>query len=191
MMVRDKFARMSDLKTEIGNIRAVSLILSATSTLERIFWANIPILGSIWIATVFLTQVKFWNENHVLITKGTKNLSQLHLPAVTLCHKGIQKFGFVERMVNYVDVEKEIPKEIFEIRNEAIKAEYQRFRQSENMDDQEDFCDLVKRDIRFFGRLKNFDGCNVRKYTLGLGVRIQLKLCLILYRNLRKGLKPL
>ena len=101
-MVRKKFAMISELRVELNNFRAVDLISSARSLAEKILWSLIAILGTVWIGFIVLYQMQYWDENPVLVTKGVKSLSGLHQPALTFCHRGMQKFGLVERMVGSV-----------------------------------------------------------------------------------------
>ena len=68
-------------------------------------------------------------------------LANANLPAVTFCHKGMQKYALVERLVNYIDPTKNVPKEILEIRNEAIKAQVLKL--NKDMPDV-DICSLQK-----------------------------------------------
>ena len=160
-MVRKKFAMMSELRVELNNFRAVDLISSARSLAEKILWSLIAILGTVWIGFIVLYQMQYWDENPVLVTKGVKSLSGLHQPALTFCHRGMQKFGLVERMVNYIDLTKDIPKEVFEIRNVAIKAQYLKVRRT-IIDLLGNFCKLMSTDTRFYDRFPNTDGCEVR-----------------------------
>ena len=109
------------LKEEFHGFTSVRLIHATRNVLEKILWISIAIVGTIWIGDLFINQVNFWNENPVLATKGTKALSEITAPAVTFCHKGVLKYSLVENLVNILDVNKTIPSEIFQIRNEAIK----------------------------------------------------------------------
>ena len=157
--------KKKELKTELFNIRTINLSSSAKNIAEKVLWASIAILGTIWIGSIGMSQLNFWNENPVLVTKGVKSLSDLNKPTITLCHKGMQNFGFVERMANYIDTTKEIPKEVFEIRNVAIKSQYLRFRQNKNIDLQGNFCEIIKSKKIFHDQFPEHDGCEVRDLT--------------------------
>ena len=154
--------KKKELKTELFNIRTIDLSSSAKNIAEKILWASIAILGTIWIGSIGMSQMNFWNDNPVLVTKGARSLADLNKPTITLCHKGMQKFGFVERMANYIDTTKEIPKEVFEIRNLAIKAQYLRFRQNQDIPLQENFCRIVKYSTVYRYQFPKIDMCEVR-----------------------------
>ena len=110
------------MKEEFHGFTSIRLIHATRNVLEKILWISIAIVGTIWIGDLFITQVNYWNENPVLATKGTKALSDITAPAVTFCHKGVLKYSLVENLINILDVNKTIPSEFLQIRNEAIKV---------------------------------------------------------------------
>ena len=116
------------VKEELRNITTVNLIASATNILEKLLWALIAIFGTLFIYDVVTTQLNFWSENPILITRQMVKLSDMPLPSMTFCHKGLHKYGPVEQLGNYIDPEKEIPKEVIAIRNEFIKAQYEKIK---------------------------------------------------------------
>ena len=73
-----------------------------------------------------MKQLDNWRDNPTLVTKVTKKLADMPLPAVTFCHKGLHKYGLVEHLGNYIDPEKKVPKEVVAIRNEFMKVEFQK-----------------------------------------------------------------
>ena len=114
-------------KDEVANIRTLDLILKPSSFLEKIFWAILAIYGTYFIVyDVFYVQLVYWQENPALLTKENIKLSEMPLPSVTFCHKGLQKYGAVERLGNFIDPKKTVPKEIVGIRNEFLKVEFQK-----------------------------------------------------------------
>ena len=116
------------VKEELRNITTVNLIASTTNILEKLLWALIAIFGTLFIYDVVTTQLNFWSENPILITRQMVKLSDMPLPSMTFCHKGLHKYGPVEQLGNYIDPEKEIPKEVIAIRNEFIKAQYEKIK---------------------------------------------------------------
>ena len=97
-------------------------IYNAASILEKIFWALLAVSGTLWIGSMLQISIKHWNENPILITKSTKQLSELTGPAVTFCSKGMSEYTLVERLGNYLDPKSlNIPEEIFPMRAEALK----------------------------------------------------------------------
>ena len=68
-------------------------------------------------------------------------LSNMSLPAMTFCHKGLQKYGIVERLANFIDTEKEIPKEVFDIRNEFIELLFADVKKLKN--NAQNFCEWL------------------------------------------------
>ena len=71
--------KKKELKTELFNIRTIDLSSSAKNIAEKILWASIAILGTIWIGSIGMSQMNFWNDNPVLVTKGARSLSDLKL----------------------------------------------------------------------------------------------------------------
>ena len=118
--------RLFALREELTNIRTLDLISRTTSILEKIFWAIIAISGTIFIYDVVVIQLQNWKDNPTLATTVSKRLQDLPLPAITFCHKGLQKYGLVEHLGNHIDPEKEVPKEVLGVRNEFLKVQYQR-----------------------------------------------------------------
>ena len=114
---------ITPLKEQLKAISTIELISSTKNVLEKFLWFFIALGGTIYISKVFINQLNYWVENPILVTKGSMPLTDAHLPAVTFCHKGMQKYALVERLVNFIDPGKNVPKEIVEIRNEAIKAQ--------------------------------------------------------------------
>ena len=131
------------IKEEFHGFTSVRLIHATQNVLEKIFWISIAIVGTIWIGDLFINQVNYWNENPVLVTKGTKALSEITAPAVTFCHKGVLKYSLVENLVNILDINKTIPSEIFQIRNEAIKVNAEFLVKNLNLK-KEGLCALTK-----------------------------------------------
>ena len=98
------------IREELTNIRTLDLITKTASILEKIFWAIIAICGTVFIYHVVVLQLQNWRDNPSLVTTITKRLADMPLPAVTFCHKGLQKYGPVERVGNFIDPGKKIPK---------------------------------------------------------------------------------
>ena len=118
-----KFQR---IKEELRNFTTVNLMADASTILEKVFWALIAILGTLFIIDVVVIQLDYWRENPILVTKQSLKLSDMPLPSMTICHKGLQKYGIVERLANYIDPEKEIPEEVYNVRNEFIEVQFAR-----------------------------------------------------------------
>lgn len=125
------------LKEELTNITSLNLIANAKSILEKILWALIAICGSLFIYDVVYIQLENWRTNPILATKEIKKLSDMPLPAVAFCHKGLVKYGPVERLANFIDPDKNVPKPILSIRNEFLKVQFQKVK---DRIDRSDFC---------------------------------------------------
>ena len=115
-------------REELTNITTLNLITSSGSMLEKILWAMVAIGGTIFIYNVVDLQLDNWRDNPALVTKVTRKLADMPLPAVTFCPKAMQKYGLVERLGNYIDPEKKVPKEVVAIRNEFLKVEFQKIK---------------------------------------------------------------
>ena len=119
-------------REELTNITTLNLITNSGSILEKILWAMIAIGGTIFIYNVADMQLDNWSNNPALVTKVTKKLADMPFPAVTFCHKGIQKYGLVEHLGNYIDPKKKVPKEVLAIRNEFLKVQFQKIKDRMN-----------------------------------------------------------
>ena len=116
------------LKEELKNITTLNFIANTKNVLEKIVWAMIAICGTLFIYDVVYIQLQNWRDNPTLVTKENRRLSDMPLPSVTFCHKGLQKYGPVEQLSNLIDPEKNVPNEIVAIRNEFLKVEYQKMK---------------------------------------------------------------
>ena len=128
------------LVNELRNITTVNLIANATSILEKIFWALIAIGGTLFIYDVMFIQLENWNENPTLVTTQSKKLSDIEVPSVTFCPKGLHKYGLVETLANFIDPEKKIPKEVLAVRNEYLKVQFMKLKERL---DSTDFCEWL------------------------------------------------
>ena len=129
------------IKEELTNVRTLDLIARTTSILEKIFWSIIAICGTIFIYHVVTLQLENWRDNPMLATSITKQLADMPLPAVTFCHKGLQKYGPIEKLGNYINPNKSIPKEVVAIRNEFLKVQFQKL--NGRIDHSENFCEWL------------------------------------------------
>ena len=140
---------------QFKNFTTFGLIYKASSLLEKIFWALFAIGGTLWIGEVVLYSVVHWNENPILVTKTSKDLSDIKAPAVTFCSKGMSEYTLVERFGNYLDpTNLNLPEEVFLLRFAAIKVYVDKiYRNYDGLeyyyetlgDYQEDHCDEDKR----------------------------------------------
>ena len=125
------------VKEELTNIRTFDLITRTKSILEKIFWAIVAISGTIFIYHVVVLQLENWRDNPTLVTTVTKKLADMPLPAITFCHKGLQKYGLVEHLGNFINPATNVPKEILAIRNEVLKIQFKKMKEKMNS---KDFC---------------------------------------------------
>ena len=88
-MAPSKNAKIMSFKGELRKITTVNLLLNSTNILEKIMWIMIAFFGSFFFYEVFKTQLKNWSENPTLQTKTIMKLSDMPLPSITLCHKGM------------------------------------------------------------------------------------------------------
>ena len=121
-----KKPKLAPLKDELRNITTISLIANTANFIEKIIWASVAILGTIFIYDVMFIQLENWRLTPTLMTKEMRKLSDMPLPSMTFCHKGLQKYGVVEKLANMIDPQKEVPKEVLAIRNEFLKVQFQK-----------------------------------------------------------------
>ena len=88
---------------ELRNITTIDLAHKAANVLEKILWATIGIVGTIWAFVFISSQFQLWNENPWLSSKADVDLSQLKYPAITFCSEGATKYAVAERLGNYID----------------------------------------------------------------------------------------
>ena len=88
---------------ELRNITTIDLAIKTANVLEKILWALIGIVGTIWAFVFIGSQFQQWNESPWLTTKTDVDLSQLQYPAITFCSDGSTKYAIAERLGNYID----------------------------------------------------------------------------------------
>ena len=91
---------------ELRNITTIDLAFQAKNILEKILWAIIGIIGTVWVFYFIGVQFKFWAQHPYLVTKGDFKLADITYPAITICSKGSTKYGIAERLGNYIDSSK-------------------------------------------------------------------------------------
>ena len=141
-MTLKKEPDISPLIEQFKGILSFKLIISSKSKAEKLFWFLIAFGGTAYILYIVASQFIYWKDNPTLITKGKLSLSDIEPPAVTFCHKGVQKYALLERLGNFIDPTKGLPIEIINVRNEAIKA--QLFQLKENFSPRVDICYIRK-----------------------------------------------
>ena len=104
----------------LRSIKSIDLACSATNYLEKFFWFGISIIGTLWVCYVIPIQLKLWKEKSTIITKGNFELSELNLPAITICSKGSTKYAIAERLGNFVDPKFGLTEDLRSIRNEIL-----------------------------------------------------------------------
>ena len=129
--------------------------------------------GTFYITFIVITQMKYWRDNPTIVVKGSVPLSQLSRPAMTFCHSGGEKYNFMARLVDYIDPNKTIPKEIFEIRNEAIKV--QAYKLKQQLGDDVDICSTRRND--YTGEWKE-----IKSFSFRLKDKIR-KRCEVIFYN--------
>ena len=96
-------SRLQIIFDELRNITTVDLVYNARCFFEKLLWAMIGIIGTIWAFVFFESQFKLWNESPWLTTRAHVHLSQLPYPAITFCSDGTTKYAIAERLGNYID----------------------------------------------------------------------------------------
>ena len=111
------------IKEELNNITSLNLISNSKNIVEKILWAAIAIFGTVFIYDVVSTQLQYWEDHPSVTSLQMMKLDDFKLPAVTFCHKGLQKYSIVERLANYINPEKNVPVEFFKFRNIGMKVQ--------------------------------------------------------------------
>ena len=95
--------RLQTIFDELRNITTVDLVYNARCFFEKLLWAAIGIIGTIWAFVFFESQFKLWNESPWLTTRAHVHLSEVKYPAITFCSDGSTKYAIAERLGNYID----------------------------------------------------------------------------------------
>ena len=96
-------SRLQIIFDELRNITTVDLVYNARCFFEKLLWATIGIIGTIWAFVFFESQFKLWNESPWLTTRAHVHLSEVQYPAITFCSDGSTKYAIAERLGNYID----------------------------------------------------------------------------------------
>ena len=96
-------SRLQIIFDELRNITTVDLVYNARCFFEKLLWATIGIIGTIWAFVFFESQFKLWNESPWLTTRAHVHLSEVQYPAITFCSDGATKYAIAERLGNYID----------------------------------------------------------------------------------------
>ena len=171
------------LEEELNNITTVNLFLSTSNVLEKLLWVAIAVCGSLFIYNIVFAQVVYWQAHPESISISQRKLSELEPPAITLCHHGLQKFGFLERMLNHIDPEKYVPPGILKIRNLVLTLDFLALWMHPIIDDRDDFCKIYKRpDGRWAKTFSNSDTIHLNKdCQVFLSIYFVFLKCLLFY----------
>ena len=96
-------SRLQIIFDELRNITTVDLVYNARCFFEKLLWATIGIIGTIWAFVFFESQFKLWNESPWLTTRAHVHLSEVKYPAITFCSDGATKYAIAETLGNYID----------------------------------------------------------------------------------------
>ena len=129
--------KLQALKDELRSISSLNFIANSSNIIEKIFWATIAICGTLFIYDAMKSQLESWNSNPILKTQETLELKDLPIPDITLCHKAMLKYGPAERLINFIEPEKDVPREVLVIRNEFLKVQFEKMKDHFG---EKDFC---------------------------------------------------
>ena len=85
------FKKKNDRETLIQSLkRIITLELAsiASSSIEKVLWLLIAVIGTIWGYYFMKSLIDTWIESPLIISKGNVDLTDLKYPAITLCSKG-------------------------------------------------------------------------------------------------------
>ena len=97
---------MEKVWKELRNITTIDLAFQAKNILEKILWAIIGIIGTVWVFYFVGIQFELWEQHPSLVTKIDYELADVSYPAITVCSKGSTKYAIAERLGNYIDSSK-------------------------------------------------------------------------------------
>ena len=82
----------NDKETLIQSLkRIITLELAsiASTSIEKVLWLLIAVIGTIWGYYFMKSLIETWIESPLIISKGNIDLTNLKYPAITFCSKGI------------------------------------------------------------------------------------------------------
>ena len=97
---------MEKVWKELRNITTIDLAFQAKNILEKILWAIIGIIGTVWVFYFVGIQFSLWEQHPSIVTKIDYELADVSYPAITVCSKGSTKYAIAERLGNYIDSSK-------------------------------------------------------------------------------------
>ena len=107
--------------TELRNITTIDLACKAASFLEKVLWAFIGVLGTIWAVYFIGLQFIAFDENASVLIQGNSEEIELKHPAITICPKVSSKHGIAEQLANYADPDK-LPEKLWPLKKEFLKC---------------------------------------------------------------------
>ena len=96
------------LMDELKDITTIGLAIKATNILEKILWATILLIGTIWAFHFITIQFQMWDAQPFIVMKADVSLAELSYPAMTICSHGSTKYAIAERLGNYIDPESDV-----------------------------------------------------------------------------------
>ena len=86
---------------EIRSVSTIDLAFKAENVLEKLIWLILGMLGIVW-ASYFVGLI-IEDENPIVTVEKDVKLTEIKKPAITVCSKGSNKFGVVDRLGNHLD----------------------------------------------------------------------------------------
>ena len=106
--------------SHLRSIAVVDLAFQSTSYVEKILWAIIGISSTVWLCQVIPNQIRSWEENASIITKGHVDLSNLKYPAISICPQSITKYAITEELGNYLKADMFLPEFFAGVRKDLL-----------------------------------------------------------------------
>ena len=115
-----KSKTFKNFATHLRSIAVVDLAFQSTSYVEKLLWAIIGILSTVWLCQVIPDQIRIWEENASIITKGHIDLSDVKYPAISICPQSITKYAITEELGNYLRPDLNLPEVFATVRKDLF-----------------------------------------------------------------------
>ena len=106
---------------ELKGIKTFDLVTKGANMLEKVVWGVVFIAGMLWAAYFMVNEVKSWQVHPTIVSNKIVKLSDIPNPAITFCSESSTKFAIAERLGNYLDPNRGLPKEFLDIREILLK----------------------------------------------------------------------
>ena len=90
-----------EIKAEIQSIATIGLVSKSTYLLEKLIWLVLGIVGLAWLSYVIYLVIL--DDNPTVTNIEAMDLTDIDVPAITICSESMNRIGIVERISNSIE----------------------------------------------------------------------------------------